>query len=183
MIRLSANLSKKVPLPGVDYSSQQYGASLEIEVSDADKPEAIQDRIRELYSLLNGAINEQIGVANVSSALPAAAPAQRNFNGNGNGHALPPPPQQPVPQPVLPRNGYINGRNRVVGAAANGNGTTRPVTCTESQAKCIYAICKAQGLDLASILADFNVVSPRDLAIRDASRLIDELKSRQASGQ
>jgi len=30
MIKISANLSKKVPLPGVDYSSQQFGAAMEI---------------------------------------------------------------------------------------------------------------------------------------------------------
>lgn len=34
MIKLSANLSKKVPIPGRDFSSQQYGAGLEIEVAD-----------------------------------------------------------------------------------------------------------------------------------------------------
>lgn len=63
MIRLSANLSKKVPLPGVQFSSQQYGAAMEIEVGDGDKPEAIHQRIRELYAMLSNAIDEQIGGA------------------------------------------------------------------------------------------------------------------------
>ena len=36
MIRISATLSKKLPIPNLECSSQQYGASLEIEVSGAD---------------------------------------------------------------------------------------------------------------------------------------------------
>lgn len=172
MIRLSANLSKKVPLPGVDYSSQQYGASLEIEVSDADKPDAIQARIRDLYTMLSSAIDEQIGAV-PQPALPAAVPAQRGYNGNGNGHALPPP--QPVQQPApQPRNGYATGRNRV---ATNGNGSARRGTATEAQCRAIFAICKSQGIEMISVLADFNVADPKDLNIKDASRLIDQLKN------
>jgi len=52
MVKISANISKKVPIPGTEFSSQQYGAAMEIEVSDADKPENIQARIRGLYGLL-----------------------------------------------------------------------------------------------------------------------------------
>lgn len=166
MIRLSANLSKKVPLPGIDYSSQQYGASLEIEVSDADKPAEIHARIKELYGLLSSAIDEQIGVPASVKTLPPPAPA----------------PQAPVSQPVQPqRNGFATGRNRIV-AQTNGNGR-RGVNATEAQAKCIYAICKSQGLDLASVLADFNVADARDLNVCDASQLIDRLKAQNGNGQ
>jgi len=63
MIKISANISKKVPIPGTEFSSQQYGAAMEIEVSDADKPENVQGRIRELYQALSVAIDEQIGAA------------------------------------------------------------------------------------------------------------------------
>ena len=180
MIKISANISKKVPIPGHDYSSQQYGASMEIEISDADKPEAIQSRIHELYGLLSCSIDAQISG---TAPYPENAPT-------------PPAPRLPVPQhqqpvvqqqPVQQRNGYAVGRNRIAGntngsshtngtANTNGNGNGRRVTCTEAQAKCIYAICKAQGLDLISVLADFNVADARDLHVRDASRLIDQLK-------
>jgi hypothetical protein len=163
MIRLSANLSKKVPVQGIQFSSQQYGASLEIEVSDADKPEAIQARIRELYSLLSLSIDEQIG------AVKSAAPVQ-----NGNGHIQAPPP---APQPVQQRNGYAT-RNRV---AAVTNGNSRRVGATEAQCRAIFAICKAQGIDMAAVLADFNVSDAKDLHVKDASRLIDQLKSGQAA--
>jgi hypothetical protein len=89
MIRLSATISKKVPIPQTQFSSQQFGASVEIEVSDADKPEAIKQRIRQLYGLLSQTIDEQIVLAsqpaskggNGQSPQPAqatAAPAQTN---------------------------------------------------------------------------------------------------------
>lgn len=152
MIRLSANLSKKVPLPGIDYSSQQFGASMEIEVSDVDKSEVIQARIRDLYAMLSAAIDEQIvGPKPTVSTLPTSVP--RNGNGNGNG--------------------YSNRRN----GTASSNG--RKVTATEAQCRAIAAICKSNGQDIDAVLADYNVTRVEELNIRDASRLIDDLKSRK----
>ena len=145
MIKICANLSKKVPLPGVEYSSQQYGAAMEIEVSDADQPEIIQQRIRELYTLLSTTIDDQISGAAQQpvQALPAPARAQ-------------PIQSQPVQQQ---RNGYATGRNRVA-AVTNGNGNgngRRSANATEAQCRAIFAICKSQGINMADVLADFNV--------------------------
>ena len=168
MVKLSANISKKLPIPGLEYSSQSFGASMEIEVSDADKPDAIQARIQELYGLLSNSIDAQItGAPNVPTH---------------NGHVLTQATtarltQAPQSQPVHQRS-YANGRNRLPAAGSNGNG--RSVTATEAQCRAIFAICKSQGIDMASVLADFNVADAKDLAIKDASRLIDDLKSRQA---
>ena len=166
MIKISANLSKKVPLPGVEFSSQQYGAAMEIEVSDADQPAVIQQRIRELYALLCASIDEQITGA---IQYPENAPT-------------PAAPQVPVRQPVKPtvqqRNGYATGRNRVAAVSnGNGNGSSRRVNATEAQCRAIYAICKSQGIDMTSVLADFNVADAKDLHVKDASRLIDQLKN------
>jgi len=163
MIRLSANLSKKVPLPGIDFSSQQYGASLEIEVSDADKPDAIQARIRELYNLLSISIDEQIGVAHPS---PASAPS------------LPPPASQPIRQPVpAQRNGYATGRNRL--PAANGNGNGHGTGATAAQQKAVWAICKNLGIEVADALSEIGLGDLQTLSVKQASQLIDSLKSRQ----
>jgi len=179
VIKISANVSKKVPIPGMEYSSQQFGAAMEIEVSDADKYDAIQSRIHELYGLLSNSIDAQITGA---TQLPSAH----------NAPALQAPPvySQPVqsaPPPVQQRPAYTNGngRNRIAAATTNGNGTSngtgRRVTATEAQAKCIYAICKSQGLDMISVLADYNVADVHDLHVRDASKLIDQLKASQAA--
>jgi len=154
MIRLSANLSKKVPLPGVQFSSQQYGAAMEIEVGDGDKPEAIKERIRELYSMLSNAIDEQIGGASAGQNIPTLPPSD-----------------------TAPRNG--NGHSQTNGRAGRATGNGRRVTATEAQCRAIHAICKSQGVDVNTILPDYNVVRVEDLNVRDASRLIDELKAPQ----
>ncbi len=178
-VKLSGSVSRKVPIPGLDFSSQSFGASLEIEINSADAGE-VQSQLTQLYDSLSRGIDAQIAavgqqpehaphppVVNGASARTLAAPVQ-----------APPPVQQP-------RNGYVV-RNRVAAATGNGNGSTngngRRVTCTEAQAKCIYAICKAQGLDMISVLADYNVADARDLHVRDASRLIDSLKSQNGNG-
>ena len=148
MIKISANLSKKVPLPGVEYSSQQFGAAMEIEVSDADQPEAIHGRIRDLYALLSQSVDEQIaGAAQPPGSNGYQAPV-------ANVVPIRTQPVQSAPPPVQQRPAYANGRNRIAAATTNGNGngSLRRITCTEAQAKCIYAICKAQGLDMISVL-------------------------------
>ena len=76
MIKLSASLSRKTPLPGVEFSSQQYHAGLEVEISDADSPEAIKSRIHDLYGQLNQCIDEQI--AGIAHPGRSSAPAPVN---------------------------------------------------------------------------------------------------------
>ncbi|HLX61011.1 MAG TPA: hypothetical protein VKX17_06985 [Planctomycetota bacterium] len=128
MIKLAANISKKVPLPGIDYSSQSYGASMEVEVSDSDKPEIIKERISELYSLLSQTIDEQIAAGCSASGVA---------NGNGG-----------RPQPALAAPSRQNGTpvNRIAGQVTqkpaagtyrsngngngNGNGGTKSLTAT-----------------------------------------------------
>jgi len=51
------------------------------------------------------------------------------------------------------------------------------VSATEAQCRAIHAICKSQGVDVNTVLVDYNVARAEDLNVRDASRLIDELKS------
>jgi hypothetical protein len=168
MIRLSANLSKKVPVPGLAYSSQQFGAAMEVEVGDGDDPAVIHERIRSLYTLLSQAIDEQIqhagnGVSAAPQPVAQLVPvsngvnrvAARNGNGNGNGHA-----------PAQTRSGKAST-------------SPRRVTATEAQCRAIHAICKAQGLDVAEVLADYNVAKAEELHVRDASTLIDSLKAQQ----
>lgn len=154
MIKITAHMSKKVPIPGTDYSSQQYGSSMEIEVSDADRPEAIQQRIRDLYRLLTDCVDEQIAAA----AGPGDTP---RFNGH---------------EPAPPRNGYA----ALPAHRSNGNGHSnepRSGGSTQAQQRAIYAICRQRGLELAQVLAARGVSGVRELSLREASALIDELKA------
>ena len=170
MIKISANVSKKVPIAGTQFSSQQYGASLEIEVSDADRPDAMQQRIRELYSLLSITIDEQI--AGATNGRPVVnSPVQTHV-----------PPQQQhnrLPSPVTNGNGNHSRQN--VRSQTNGNnGSARkPTGATEAQCRAIFAICKSLNMDMAALLADYNVSEPSQLHVKTASQLIDELKARQ----
>ncbi len=63
----------------------------------------------------------------------------------------------------------------------NGNG--RAIYASQAQQRAIFAISKSLNLDLPTLLADFNCAAVEQLPIREASRLIDELRSRQAAGQ
>jgi hypothetical protein len=166
MVKISANISKKVPIPGTEFSSQQYGASMEIEVSDADKPDVIQARIRELYALVTQAVDEQIGAA--TQGGPVSSPAVNRQ------HA--PPPPAPAG-----RTGYAAAKPA---GRTNGNGNIgRKTGATEAQQRAIYAICKSLNLDMAAVLADYNVTDAGQLSVKDASRLIDDLKGRQTANQ
>ena len=171
-IKLSGSISRKVPIPGVEFSSQSFGASMEVEINSADAGE-VQTQLAQLYDSLSRGIDAQISEA---KHPPVNAPGD-------------PLPRQPVQQsqpvhqeqsqPIQQRNGYATGRNRVA-AVSNGNGNgngRRGANATEAQCRAIFAICKSQGIDMTSVLADFNVADPKDLHVKDASRLIDQLKS------
>lgn len=76
MIKLTASLSKKIPIAGMNYSSQSFLAGLEVELSDAAALPEVQQRIREVYQLLELSINEQITAhQNACTALPGEAPS------------------------------------------------------------------------------------------------------------
>ena len=152
-IKLSGSVSRKVPIKGVEFSSQSYGASMEIEINSADAAE-VQSQLAQLYSSLNAGIDAQIAAA----SQPAAAQSQPTL----------------TPQT---RNG-VSTVNRIA-AIANSNG--KRTTATEAQCRAIYAICKAQNLDVAAVLADYNVADSRELHVKDASRMIDQLKSRPSA--
>ena len=151
-VRLSGSISRKIPIKGVEFSSQSFGASLEIEINSANAGE-VQAKLAQLYASLNQGIDAQIA----ATGQPVAAE------------------RQPTPPPQL-RNG-VSTTNRVAGIGGNG----KRITATDAQQRAIFAICKSQNLDVAAVLADFNVADSRDLHVKDASKLIDQLKARAAA--
>ncbi|MGD0091403.1 MAG: hypothetical protein ABSE73_15910 [Planctomycetota bacterium] len=179
MIKTSANMSKKVPIPGTEFSSQQFGASMEIEVSDADQPNVIQARIRDLYGLVTQAVDEQIAAATGN-------------NGNGHGQVQPPIRRQNYTpsqnqQPASPaRSGYPSNRTaRSSGNSGNGGngGNGRRTNAIEAQQRAIWAICKSLNLDVAAVLADYNYSDLSQVPVKVASQIIDSLKARQTANQ
>jgi hypothetical protein len=85
-------------------------------------------------------------------------------------------------------NGQTAASNSRANGSANGNtnGNNRPKPngrkATASQVRAIHAIASRQGLDLAATLHErYGIDRPEDLAISEASQLIDDLKA-QANG-
>src|ERR1017187_1844491 len=79
-IKLSGSVSRKTPIPGLEYSSQSYSAGMEIEINSADAG-VVQAQLAQLYVSLNKGIDAQIAAASQPSGVqsqptPPAANAQ-----------------------------------------------------------------------------------------------------------
>jgi len=86
-------------------------------------------------------------------------------------------------------NGHTGQETPANGASGNGAAstsnqrTTPPRPATQSQVKAIIAIARSQKLDLKPLLQSrFRISRPDDLSIKEASSLIDELKSDNGKG-
>ena len=79
MLKLNASFSKKVPADS-EYSSQQYHASVEIELPDVLAPDELRQRIHSTFALVRESVETELKT-------------------NGNGKVAQPAPVQPV-QPV-----------------------------------------------------------------------------------
>ena len=71
MLKLNASFSKKVPVPGQDYSSQSYHASIEVELSDGLEQDELQDRIHKTFALVRGSVEHEINNGKEQLEAPA----------------------------------------------------------------------------------------------------------------
>jgi hypothetical protein len=90
MVKLSASVSKKVPLQNVEYSSRSCSAGAEVEMSSDASPEELKEKLLALYRTLEEAVDEQLeGNAQPShqKELPEetrrALSKRTSSNGNG----------------------------------------------------------------------------------------------------
>jgi len=60
MLKLVTSFSKKLPVPGEEYSSQSFHAGIELELSDSLKPEEIQARIHDVSELLKASVEQEL---------------------------------------------------------------------------------------------------------------------------
>ena len=79
MLKLNASFSKKVPAES-EYSSQQYHASVEIELPDGLAPDELRQRIHSTFALVRDSVETELRT-------------------NGNGQAQPVQPSPALPQP------------------------------------------------------------------------------------
>ena len=157
-LTLNVGVSKKIGQP--DYGS--LGASCHVEVElDAGllcgDSELLQQRVRQAYAACGQAVNDELARHQHGPTQVNSTPGSRS-----NGHA-----------------GNTNGAN-ANGGSSNGRPARRdgPRPATVSQVRALNAIAERQQFDLAKFLADrFQVQTADQLSIREASDLIDELKS------
>ena len=82
MIRLTASLSTKLPVDGVEYSCRQAGASIEVEMASGDD-QTVNQRLHELYAVLDKAVEHQLANGSNGHPIQADEPAHAPTNGNG----------------------------------------------------------------------------------------------------
>ena len=172
MPKLSATLSKKVPIPGLDYSSQQFSCGLELELTGELTQDAIRQKLHNVYALLHATIDEEIreAAANPPVFMNALQSASR---GGGDADTS-----------RWRSRSYGDNRqsrwSKPGGNSRYGNGRQTTGRATQAQVKAIFAISKANGIDrgvLHEMLEDkFNVSQPDDLSVKQASKLIETLK-------
>ena len=86
MLKLSTSYSKKIPVEGHDFSSQQFHAAIEVELSDALTPEQVQERIHATFQMVRQAVETEL--TGNRCQLPASGHAAPSAPPSGNGQAL-----------------------------------------------------------------------------------------------
>jgi hypothetical protein len=161
-LSINVGLSRKA---SKDYQSTGYSINVtaELDQSLLAKPEELQKQIDGLYEQAQSALDRQAvspaqteaPTRHASAPLPARSNGrqqQANRNGaNGRGY----------------RNGHTNGNE-------NGRGGG---SATDSQRRAIHAIATRIGVDPQLEARDIIGAELADLTIRQASELIDHLKS------
>jgi hypothetical protein len=154
-LKLNVGVTRKVGLPA--YGSVGASCNLEVEVEsgliDRDL-DAFHARVRDVYVAAHQAVHDELARLQApveSSHEPTAQAPHRVSNGrpNGDGH----------------REGPPAGRSRPRRSA------------TENQIRAIRSITARQHADLGGLLGDYGVERPEDLSLKQASELIDALKT------
>ena len=76
MLKLNASFSKKVPVPGEEYASQSFHASIECECADALTSEQLQAKIHDTFALVRDAVESELHGKPAAKPEPATQPAK-----------------------------------------------------------------------------------------------------------
>jgi hypothetical protein len=164
MLKLHAGVSKKVGLPGFSSASASCTIEAELDSSLLQDHEGFQIVVQRAYQSCEQAVQDQI--ARLTNE-PESEPGQ---------------PQEVVEVRTSPA---ISGA-RITTNGADTYPTNRavfrdqpsPRPATASQVRAIRAICSRRKIDLLSLLRErYGLTTADELGIRQASNLIDELKS------
>jgi hypothetical protein len=157
-VKLNVGVTRKVGQP--DYGSVGASCHLEVKIEshllDRD-PDGFHTRVRDTYRAVHQAVHDELARLQAPVAAPQEpAPFRHASNGHGS-----------------------NGP-----AAGNGQSDRQPAgrarprkPATENQVRAIRSIARRQHADLDGLLRDLGVQRPEDLSLRQASDLIDTLKT------
>jgi hypothetical protein len=157
MLKLHAGVSKKVGLPGFSSASASCTIEAELDGSLLQDHEGFQIVVQRAYQSCEQAVQDQIARLTSDST--------DNLN----------QPQEIVEVRTAPA---IQGAsvNKLSGPQFTNQPSPRPATA--SQVKAIRAIAARRKIDLVDLLRErFGLSTADELGIRQASNLIDELKS------
>jgi hypothetical protein len=156
MLKLHAGVSKKVGLPGFSSASASCTIEAELDSSLLQDHEGFQVVVRRAYQSCEQAVQDQI--ARLTSEASEVAQ-----------------PQEVVEVRTSPA---ISGApvTRIPAAQFSTQPSPRPATA--SQVRALRAIAARRKIDLVAVLRErFGLTTADELGIRQASNLIDELKS------
>jgi hypothetical protein len=157
MLKLHAGVSKKVGLPGFSSASASCTIEAELDSSLLQDREGFQIVVQRAYQSCEKAVEDQI--ARLTS----------------EGQSETSQPQEVVEVRTSPA---IQGAtvNRLPAAQFTNQPSPRPATA--SQVRALRAIAARRKIDLVGLLRErFGLTTADELGIRQASNLIDELKS------
>ena len=208
MLKLHAGVSKKVGLPGFSSASASCTIEAELDGSLLNYHEGFQVVVRRAYHSCEQAVANQIARLQVehenevtvqeNSALQNPDSVQgdqgqpRRMNGPQTRSQVPSRASQPVSQAHAHEIIEVRTSPAINGATVTAQSRTpsqrlqtqpSPRPATASQVKAIRAIAARRRIDLVGLLRDrFGLQTADELGIRDASNLIDELKSDDQNG-
>jgi len=187
MLKLHAGVSKKVGLPGFSSASASCTIEAELDSNLLQDHEGFQIVVQRAYQSCEKAVEDQIARLLVQGNPPPNSPVcvpdaehPQTTNGPQTRSQTPSRASQPVTQEVIEvrTSPAISGTMvaRIQPAQFTNQPSPRPATA--SQVKAIRAICARRKIDLVGLLRDrFGLTTADELGIRQASNLIDELKS------
>jgi len=158
MLKLNAGVSRKVGLPGYSSASASCTIEAELDSSLLQDHEGFQIVVQRAYQSCEKAVQDQI--ARLTSDSDQSDASQ---------------PQEVIEVRTSPA---IQGAsvNRLPPAQFTNPPSPRPATT--SQVRAIRAICSRRRIDLVTLLRErYGLTSADSLGIKEASALIDELKS------
>jgi len=157
MLKLHAGVSKKVGLPGFSSASASCTIEAELDSSLLNDTAGFQIVVQRAYQSCEQAVQDQI--ARLTSESPSTATE----------------PQEVVEVRTSPA---VSGApvTRIPAAQFSNQPSPRPATA--SQVRALRAIAARRKIDLVAVLRErFGLTTADELGIRQASNLIDELKS------